>query len=161
MSRHDDAGPRIRERTEPPAEVPLQGPVHSSRRLVEADEPRSGPRLAAPRHHDREGEPLALAAREVPRVGVDRPLEADGRQRAAPVLTRQLVADALAQEEVGRALRDERASERRLHPPLQRLEAARCGAQERALARAVAAHQGNALARANRQIQTTKYIPAI
>ncbi len=76
------AAPRSASAVDQLDELVLARPVHSPRRLVEGDQAGQLVAFHPPGQRDREGEALALAAREVPRVGVDRVLEPD--DRAAP-----------------------------------------------------------------------------
>ena len=136
------AAARRGERAQLRGERGLVRAVHPARRLVEADAPPGG----SPCEHDREREPLALAAGEVARVAVGERAEPGRGER----LRRQLVADALVQRVVARVLEQQRDAARALHLPARGRRAARRRAQQRRLPRAVAAHQRDALARRDR-----------
>src|SRR5262249_31949202 len=96
--------------------------------------------------HDREGQPLALSAGEVARIGVHEVLEAEAPERGLAGIAADLVADPLVHEEVAGPLRQQGGAARRLDSAGASLGKARGGTQQRALARAVASHQRDPLA---------------
>ena len=106
-----DRGAPLGELAEPARPAPPcgRGPCPASarrgRRAPAARRPRR------PGHHDREREPLALAAGEVARVARRPPSSRPTASSAPPTgLAGKLVADALAHEQVARALRQQRAA---------------------------------------------------
>ena len=117
----------------------LVGAVHAAGRLVEADD---GRRLAL--EHDRQREPLALAAGEVARMAVGEGAEAGGLERGGG----QLLPHPLGDEVVARVLQQQRHAAAARDPAARGLAEAGGEPQQRRLARAVAAHQRDALARA-------------
>ena len=122
-------------------EVALGAAVQAARGLVEADDRRARSPGA---EHDREREALALAAGEVARVAVLGDVEAGGRARVGG----RLVADALVQQVVAGVLEQQRDAPVGADLAARRLEQPGGVAQQRRLARAVAAHQRDPLARA-------------
>ena len=151
--------------------APRAGELAEPARRARPCGPRSMPRVgssrqtmpgalagAAPGHHDRQREPLALAAGEVARVALGRPLEARRGQRRAPAVARQLLVDPLADEQVGRALRQQRAAGRASIRAADRLEQARPRRAAGALAGAVAAHQRDPLAGLDREVEPAQHL---
>ena len=113
----EHGGARRGELAQPVRERLLVAAVHAARRLVEQD---GGGRLAL--QHDRQREPLALAAGEVARVAVGERAEAGrlerrGRKLLPHALGDQVVAGVLEQQRrPARRARSARASARRARP---------------------------------------------
>ncbi len=114
----------------------LDAPVHAAGRLVEAQDRR---RLARIPEHDREREPLLLAAGEVARMAERQRLriEAD----AGEGLRRCLLGDRLVDQIVGRVLKQQRDPAGRVHTAAGRAHQTRGVSQQRRLAGAVSTHQ--------------------
>src|SRR5262249_4731227 len=140
----------------------LEPPVESSRRLVEQQGARwLAPTRAASGHDDREGQPLALAAGEIPGIRAPHPLEPEEAKRRLAGLPRQLLVDALAYEEILGALRQESdVRGGRDAAPLE-LDQADAGAQERALPRPVPAHQRHPLAWLESQLGSSERLGSL
>ncbi len=132
---------------QPRDELRLALPIQTPRRLVEADEAGWLPAGAATGHRDREGEPLALAAGEVPRVSLPGHVEADGCEGQGTLGPGQLLVDPLANEVIVGTLADESAPARHLDRAARGLEQPRGGTQQRALAGAVGPDEGHDLSR--------------
>ena len=144
----EHGGARRGQRAQAIRERLLVAAVHAARRLVEQD---GGRRLAL--QHDRQREPLALAAGEVARVAVGERAEAGRLERRG----RKLLPHALGDQVVAGVLEQERdppgaddAAARRLGEPGRE-------PQQRRLARPVAAHQRHALARRQRHVHPAQH----
>ena len=125
---------------------------------------RRGPGSSSPRHparqRDRQRQPLALAAGEVARVGVDGPLEADGLERAR-ALPRPAARRRPAR---GPGSRPGSGSAARMPPgprsvPRTGSTSPASAAQQRALAGAVPAHQRHPLAAADLEVDPAQHVP--
>ncbi len=154
----EDAGAAAGEALDQLDQIALARPIHAASRLVQRDEARQLVALDAAGQGDRQGQPLALAAGEVARVGFDRVLQADDPQRGQPLVARQLVAHSLPDQVVAGVLRQQGdlAWDCRLAP--NRLDEACQRSQQGALAGAVAAHQGDSLAALDSQVDALQYV---
>src|SRR5262249_50071851 len=98
---HQHRRPATRQLLDQTAHLLLEPPVESSRRLAEQQAARwLAPTRAASGHDDREGQPLALAAGEIPGIRAPHPLEPEEAKCRLAGLPRQLLVDALAYEEI-------------------------------------------------------------
>ncbi len=149
---HHDARPPLRQLAGPAGQRLLAGPVHPSRRLVEADESGESPTPRAAGHHQSQRQALALAAGQIARIGLRRPPEPHRGKRLATGLAGQLVRDPLANQQVARALGEKRAAARRRDPPPSRVDQSGGRPQERGLAGTVTAHQRNPFAAGDREV---------
>ncbi len=84
----EEAGAAAGEVADQVDQVGLAGAVHTAGRLVEGDQARQLVAVHAARQGDRQCQPLALAAGEVARVGVDRVLQPDQPQGREPGIAR-------------------------------------------------------------------------
>ena len=143
-------------------QLALAGAVHAARRLVQEQRARQLIALRVPAgHHDGQREALSLAPGKVPRVDFRQLVEPEAPQRCRAGLTADLIADPLVHEEIAGTLRQEGDAARRLDPPSLRLDQAGGSPQQRALAGAVAAHERNALARIDPELEATQRLGAL
>ncbi len=127
----------------------LRAAVHAARGLVQREH---GRRLALAAGDDREREALALAAGEVLRVALGHRRQPDGRERRGG----RLFGDALVDQVVAGVLQQQRDASGALDAAARRLHQPGGVAQERRLAGAVAAHQRDALAGGDAQVDAAE-----
>src|SRR6476661_4929151 len=110
-------------------------PGHPPRGLVQSHQPdRLLPALPS-RQGDRKRQPLPFAAAQVPRIAIGRPPKPDSFKSTLALLTRQLLSEPLADQEIARALRQQRHLPWRRQLAMHRPHQSCCGSQQRALAR--------------------------
>ncbi len=139
-------------------QILLAGAVHAAGWLVEGDKSREFVAVGVAGEGDRQGETLPLTTREVTRVGIDCLLQTDRLESRDPCVSRQLVTHPLTDEVVAGVLGQKGNSIWSVRPTTDRLDQTGGGSQQRALAGTVAAHEGDALAAGDGQVQSAQDI---
>jgi hypothetical protein len=158
MRRDQNGGPPFGKIFCEPAEPVLEATVHPPGRLVERDQAGQCSALHLAGERDRQGEPLALASREVAGVGVGRDIEADRFQGGFGLGTGKFIPHPLPDQVVAGVLAEQRDPAGCGDLSLDRVHESGGGAQESRLAGTVPAHQGDGLPPIDRQVDATQYV---